>query len=103
VDDWPAPASMVSSDGCTRSTFAFLAVSSIFCGLPMARVCPTNTNADWTKTKSRPRHWFTRTGLTNGRHAKLHATLPMATWMEAASSTETPLAAAVHQGLTIAH
>jgi hypothetical protein len=41
----------------------------------MARVdAPTNTNTDWTKTKSRPRHWFTRTGLTNGRHAKRHTT-----------------------------
>jgi hypothetical protein len=27
--------------------------------------------------KIQPRHWFTRTGLTNGRHAKLRATLPM--------------------------
>ena len=36
----------------------------------------TNTDADWTKTKSRPRHWFTRTRLTNGRRAKLRATLP---------------------------
>jgi hypothetical protein len=24
----------------------------------------------------KPRHWFTRTGLTNGRHSKLHTALP---------------------------
>jgi hypothetical protein len=39
------------------------------------RVDTTNTNTDSTKTKSRPRHWFTRTGLTDGRHAKLHTAL----------------------------
>lgn len=48
--------SMVSSDGCTRSIFGFLAVSSIFWGLPMA--------------------W----------------------WIEAASSTETPLAVGISSG-----
>jgi hypothetical protein len=43
-----------------------------------ARVRPANTNADWTEDKIKPRHWFTRTGLTNGRHAKLHtAPLPI--------------------------
>jgi hypothetical protein len=45
-------------------------------GAPAARVSCTNTNSDWTKTKSRPRHWFTRTGLTNGRHSK-RATQPL--------------------------
>jgi hypothetical protein len=25
----------------------------------------------------KPSHWSTRTGLTNGRHAQLHTTLPM--------------------------
>jgi hypothetical protein len=43
----------------------------------VVRVCPTNTNNDWTKTKIQPRHWFTYTWLTNGRHAKLYTTLPM--------------------------
>jgi hypothetical protein len=44
-----------------------------------ARVCPTkNASTDWTKDEIPPRHWFTRTGLTNGRHAKRHATLPTA-------------------------
>jgi hypothetical protein len=41
----------------------------------MARVCPTNANTDWS------RHWFTRTGLTNGRHSTPHTALPPATSM----------------------
>jgi hypothetical protein len=44
---------------------------------PTVRVCPTNSNTDWTEDEIKPRHWCTRTGLTNGRRSKLHATLPM--------------------------
>jgi hypothetical protein len=29
--------------------------------------------------ESKPRHWFTSSGLTNGRRSKLHTTLPMIT------------------------
>jgi hypothetical protein len=42
------------------------------------RVDPTNKNTDWTEEEMKPHHWFTRTWLTNGRHAKLHTSLPMA-------------------------
>jgi hypothetical protein len=40
----------------------------------MVRVDPHEHRLD--EDEIPPRHWFTRTGLTNGRHAKLHKTLP---------------------------
>jgi hypothetical protein len=36
----------------------------------------------------KPRHWFTRAGLANGRHAKLHTTLPMSTSGRCGSSDD---------------
>jgi hypothetical protein len=41
----------------------------------VARVDTTNNNSDWTKTKRRRTPLVHDTGLTNGRHAKLHTTL----------------------------
>ena len=47
-----------------------------FPALPAARVDTTNNNTDWTKTKPSHASLVRDTGLTNGRHAKRHATLP---------------------------
>jgi hypothetical protein len=46
-----------------------------------ARASSTNTNTDLDEDEGKPRHGFTHTGLTNGRHSKLHTqhtTLPAA-------------------------
>jgi hypothetical protein len=55
--------------------------------LPMVRVCPTNTNTDWMKTKQSHIIVSHGTGLTDGRHAQLYTTLPIIILSAAASST----------------
>jgi hypothetical protein len=62
-------------------------------GVLLQRVCPTTTSADWTKTKTKPRHWFTRCRQANGRHAQLHATLPSRRTPGGAAARTTPAAA----------
>jgi hypothetical protein len=67
---------------CTRSPCLGSARGSA----AIARVCPTNTNTDWPKTKQSHVIGSHDTGLTNGHHAKLHTTLPIAREATSAAS-----------------